>query len=180
MTTFHLLFLPQKNIKLKAIQNTRIRKCLCAIKPDWRILWPLSNSIVAATRKVSPHWSQKQHNIVYYYFHRFMVRVTNQLAFRVMMVALLSESGLTKRLFACSCVLSVSCSIGLNRYIFLDSDWFIRVYIVTGHTNVVGFRPLSTRIWTFLKPHIIFPWFVWRPALHHSGERLLKDTVSVS
>ena len=118
---------------------------------------------------MSPHWSQKQHNIVYYYFHRFMVRVTNQLAFRVMI-----------RLLACSWVLSVSCSIGPNRYIFLDSDWFIRVYVVTGHTNVVGFRPLSTRMWTFLKLHIIFPWFVWRPALHHSGERLLKDTVSVS
>ena len=113
MTTFHLLFLT-KNIKLKAIQNTRIRKWLCGINPDWRILWPLSNSTVAAARKVSPHWSQKQHNIVYYYFHRFMVRVTNQLAFRVMI-----------RLLACSCVLSVSCSIGPNRYIFLDSDWFI-------------------------------------------------------
>ena len=129
---------------------------------------------VAAARKVSPHWSQKQHNIVYYYFHYFMVRVTNQLAFRVMTVALLSESGLTKRLFACSCVLSVSCSIGPNRYIFLDSDWFIRVYIVTGHTNVVGFRPLSTRIWTFLKLHIISPRFVSWPALHHSGKWLLK------
>ena len=112
---------------------------------------------------MSPHWSQKQHNIFYYYFHRFMVRVINQLAFRVMV-----------RLLACSCVLSVSCSIGPNRYIFFDSDWFIRVYIVTGHTNVVGFRPLSTRIWTFLKLQIILPRFVWRPALHHSGEWLLK------
>ena len=174
MTTFHLFISPTKNKKLKAIQNTRIRKWLRAIKPDWRILWPLSNSTVAAARKVSPHWSQKQHNIVYYYFHCFMVRATNQLAFRVMRVALLSQSGLTKRLLACSCVLSVSCSIGPNRYIFLDFDWFKRVYVVTGHRNVVGFRPLSTRIWTFLKPHIIFPGLVWRPTLHHSGEWLLK------
>ena len=120
---------------------------------------------------MSPHWSQKQHNIVYYYVHCFMVRATNQLAFRVMRVAHLSQSGLTKRLLVRSCVLSLA---GPNRYIFLDSDRLILFYVVTGHRNVVRFRPLSTRIWTFLKPQIILPGFVWRPALHHSGERLLK------
>ena len=103
-----------------------------------------------------------------------MVRATNQLAFRVMRVALLSQSGLTKRLLHGSLMRTFSCSIGPNRYIFLDSDWFIRVYVVTGHRNVVRLRPLSTRIWTFLKPHIILRGFVWRPVLHHSGERLLK------
>ena len=59
-----------------------------------------------------------------------MVRVTNQLAFRVMRVALSEPIRIKSETTFGSLMRNFSCSIGPNRYIFLDSDWFIRVFVV--------------------------------------------------